>query len=414
MSESLQYSADNEAFERERLRSHLEGIIEINDARLQAMRPEINHLMEVRHKLYTLPRTFFDVARPTLEQMYDEPTYNDVFVYGNDPRANIEQTDEDGKPLPTGADLAARNGAEFHKGETYDEGEYAEAILEAADRLGFVKDEIIHANDPIGRELGIADSEGEPIGHVDAVVVAGAAGLSNPIRMYDMVRDFEEGRVETDLIILASCNRPVREDERERLEAKGFPAGATEFESMVLTFNKFTGAAIDPASVEEYPVRLKEGNDGVFTGRAITARVMVAGAEKMLVAIDTPYDPERVTGRDKDDNAVYAVRANTDETFVAALPFLPEGAGTVLIKSHDTWTKGQGVIGEQIFGVAGKNVIATGPRKLDRVVEKTGSQGNTYHALTQPEAVVDEMAKTYAYSTHARIKASTALSRLTI
>ena len=101
MSETLGHTDNLEISDKHRLQEHLTGIIVSNDAELEAMQPEISHLMEVCHKLYNLPRTFFDAARPTTEQMYDEPTYNDVFVYGYDPRANIKEKDEKGNELPS-------------------------------------------------------------------------------------------------------------------------------------------------------------------------------------------------------------------------------------------------------------------------------------------------------------------------
>lgn len=409
MSETSGYPENHEAFEADRMRDHLSSLVVKSDDRLAAMRPEIDDLMDVRHKLYKLPRTFFDAARPTLDQMYDDDTYNDVFVYGYDPRANIKQADEDGNELPIGADLAARNGAEFHKGEQYDEGEYAQAILAAANHVGIIRNEIIRTDDPIRHELGVGDSELQPVGRVDATVVPCAAGISNPIRIYNTIDDIAQDRIDTDMIILASCDRPVRDDEREKLEAKDLPAGKTEFESAVLTLNKFAGASLDVSKVEPHPVRLKPGEDGVFTGTVLTGTATIGGREKTVIAINAAYDPARVSGRDKDDDPVYAIRANTDETFVAALPFLPKGPGKVVIESHDAWTAGQGIVGEQIFGVAGKDVIATGPQKLDRVTEKTADDGTVSRILLQPGAVVDEIAKTYAFLTQLRIKASNAL-----
>jgi hypothetical protein len=407
-------SPDNREVEDEsRLRDHVAGIIESSDAALAIMRPEIDHLMEVSHKLYKHPRSFFDVARPTLEQMYHEPTYNDVFVYGYDPRANIKAKDEDGIELPIGGDLASRNkGAEFNEAKKYSEEEYMQAIFTSANALGFINDEILHTDDPLRLELGIGDSELQPVGHVDAMVVACAAGLSNPIRIYNGIDDLKQGRVETNLIVLASCDRPVRDDERERLMAKGLPVGKTEFESVVETFNKFAGVALDPSSAEAYPVRLKPGDDGVFMGTKIHGQVIIGGRERTVIAINAPYDPSRVNGRYENDDPEYAKRANTDETFVATLPLLPAGKGTVLIESHDTWTVGQGIVGEQIFGVAGKDVIATGPQKLDRVLIKTDANGTQHHVLSQPESVIDEIAKAYAFRTNTRIKAATALTAL--
>lgn len=396
MSEVMQASPENPGNDFDRI-AHLDTLIASVDERLASMQPEIDLLMTVRHDHFTLPKTKFDQAHTAIDQLNPEPTYNDVFVYGYDPRVKV--TDDD----PTsGGDLNARRGAAFHKGEVYEEGEYAQAILDVADRLGFVKKEVAQASDPLDRQIGIADSDLKPVGEVEAIVVPGAASFSNVMRLRDALRNIEQGRVQTDTLIIATTDRPVEDAERAKVAGIGFRGGETEFESLVLALSDLTHNDIDHHNTEALPVKL---GVNTFEGRLLRTTVDVGGNPIQCMVVSTPYDPERTEKYDKDGNPVKATRANTDETFVAALSLLKPGAGKLLIESHDTWAIEQGVVAEQIFGVAGKDIIATGPRKLDRVIEKTNEKGHTYLTLTQPEGVVDEIAKTYSFLTHVRVKA---------
>lgn len=388
---------------------HLDELIDSVDERLARMRPEIELLMEARHKLaqdksYELPNSLFDVARPTLEQLYDEPTYNDVFVYGYDPRVKVIDDDP-----AAGGDLSARRGAEFHNGESYEEGEYAQAVFDVADRLGFVKKQLGHASDRLDAQIGIADSDLEPVGEVEAVVVPGAASFSNVMRLRDALRNIEQGRVQTDTLIIATTDREVKQPELDKVEAVGFRGAATEFDSLVTELSQLINAPIDQSTTEALSVKLGKNS---FEGKLLRVNVKIAGKPLECVFVSAPFDPERVVRWDKDGNPVQAVRSNTDEAFVSALSLLKPGPGKILIESHDTWAIGQGIVAEQIFGVAGKEVIATGPRKLDRVVEKTDEQGRSYLSLTRPQEVVDEIAKTYAFLTQTRIKADNERRRI--
>lgn len=388
---------------------HLTELIESVDTRLAVMRPEIDRLMQARHELsdasdeYRLTKTMFDVARPTLERLYDEPTYNDVFVYGYDPRFNVVDDDPS-----AGGDLSARRGAKFHEGESYKEGGYVDAIFTAADRLGFVKKELGTASDPLDQEIGIADSDLAPVGRVEAVVVPGAAGMSNVLRVRDALRNIEQGRVETDTLIIATCDRPINDAENGRIKLERFQGGKTELEATIIALNGLAGTSIDPDTAEPYPVTLPGGE---FEGKVVHQSITVAGRAIDCIIVSAPYDPERVSSW-KDGEPQRATRANTDETFIAVNQLLPEGPGTILIESHDTWAIGQGVIAEQTFAIAGKDVIATGPRRLDRVSSRTDENGVSRFVLNQPEGIVDEIAKTYAYLTQTRIKAENAKAAL--
>ena len=91
-------------------------------------------------------------------------------------------------------------------------------------------------------------------------------------------------------------------------------------------------------------------------------------------------------------------RANTQETFRAAFPLLDEG-GKVAIVSHDTWIPYQELAGLDTFLLENNtDVVAFGPQKTDRL---TGG------AIQQPEQVIDEIVKVYAYYVNLLVKAET-------
>ena len=290
MSEVFQASPELSRPDADRVR-HLDTLITSIDARLATMNPEIQHLMQLRHNLgaadekYKLTKTLFDDEYPTSVQSYAESTYNDVFVYGYDPRTKVEGDDPS-----AGGDLNARRGANFHEGERYEDGEYSQAILDAADRLGFVKKDVARAGNALDESIGVAASDLEPIGHVEAIVVAGAAGPADVMRPYDAFRNISEKRVQADTVIFATCNRPVNVGERERFckvlnqayralgNDKDFAAaddvGKTEHDLLVTAVSMLTQTEIDKSRAVPLPVKL---GDNTLEGTLLQVDVTFAG-----------------------------------------------------------------------------------------------------------------------------------------
>jgi len=352
---------------------------------LQArMHPHIVELMQVRHQEYDVPDTLLDGARPIADQLYTEPTYNDYFVH---------RINDQGQ----GGDLDTRRGGDFDTAAHYEEGVYAKAILKAAQQLGFVAPELTgQAITPVDVRLGIAESYLEPIeDEVEAIIIPTAKGISNPMRIRDALRNIESGKIRTQKIIIASCDRPVLDDEKQRMQGYGFAHGETEFGSAIASFGELTGVDISVSDAEPFALEIA----GVMReGKKLVQTVEFNDRSIELVVVSAPFDPTRQVGV-KDGQPMLAQRANTQENFLAAYEFRSPNPGLLVIESHDVWVQGQDEAAKQILGTKGKRTIATGPYRDDRIsLDDTGEL-----VLNKPGEVVDEIAKTYSFATQTRV-----------
>ena len=113
--------------------------------------------------------------------------------------------------------------------ETERKAAYRRLVLEGGQALGFIAHDAqeIHPGDD--ETLGIVDNELEPIeGDVDAIIIPGAAGLTNHKRLRDAIKNIESGKVKTDHIVMTACERPVTSKEKETLARAGFAIGSDE------------------------------------------------------------------------------------------------------------------------------------------------------------------------------------------
>ena len=360
-------------------RSHLERLLDQTDARLLAFHQDMAELFDVRHALFHLPDSLMRTNKPESEQpasagLYDEPSYNGAFI-------------RDDLGLRGGGSLEFHQETESYNPKPSDSPELAEKkriyrrkILEVAQKHGFVAQEPGEATSDIDRELGILDSTLEQIQEPVDVIIAGAAGLANIVRTRDVLRTIESGAVTTNHIILTGCERPVGDGERANLERKGFSGGATEYESLLRAAEQVLGAkfgknerAIPAPYGDSLQTHLSEG------------MAIINNKEVSVTVLSAPFDPKRMVG-DKP-----AARANTEETFLAALPLLEDGHD-VLIVSHDTWVPYQQGIGELTLGTqTNKAIHCTGPLTADRVYRTEDGEMD----IKDAQGVVDEMAKVY-------------------
>lgn len=373
----------------------LDQIVATKDVLLKEMHPYILDLMVQRHAEYTVPNTLLDRSKEIASQLYDEPTYNDRFVHsvGND---------------GIGGDLDSRRGGEYNAVEQYgSDTPYARSIFTAAKELGFISPRPLEIpKDPVDAHLGIADSYLEPIEEeVEAVVIPTAKSISNPMRVRDAIRNIESGAIKTKKIIIASCERPVDEGEREKLDALGLHYGETEFESAIAAVNDYAGTDLSPAMAESFSMEV----GGIEReGRQLIHTIELASGPVELTVVSAPFDPTRQIGVDSEGKPLLAQRANTVENLLAAKHFMSDAPGLLVIESHDVWSKSQAEIADQILGPLGKRTIGTGPLKLERL--KAGPNGEII--LDKPGEVVDEIAKTYNYAITARVVAETERERL--
>ena len=373
---------------------NLDRIIDEKDALLAKMHPFIIELMETRHAEEELPYTVLDDDKPIADQLYDEPTYNDRFIHG---------VDKDGK----GGDLDARRGEELRFAENYQEGQYTKVILKAAQALGFIAPEVPSVpTDPIDAQLGIVDSYLEPIEEpVEAVIIPTARSISNPMRVRDALRNIENGKIKTNKIIIASCDREVDDEERAKMDPLGLHYGATEFESGIASFNDFAGTEIDPKDAT--PLFIEVGGI-IREGKQLICKVELPSGTVEFIAVSVPFDEDRQIGLNKDGTPKMANRANTQENMLAAYEFLSEKSGLIAMESHDVWAQSQAEAADQVLGAKGKRMIPTGAFKMDRLTRNKHGK----LVLNKPGEVVDEIAKVYAFATQTRITALNARQTL--
>lgn len=307
------------------------ALLKFAEAELQRMNDALAPLLELRHDLFNVNGTEYSKNLPIKDQLYDHPSYNMEFI---------------------AHDMGLRNGnsLEYHQTtEKYDRGfseenaerdfEYRQAIMSAAQELGFISRHPGKATDPIDQNIGILDSELEPIDEkVAAIVINGAAGMSNQKRVRDAIRNIESGAINTNRIIITAGTRPVNDAEKGRVKAP-YRAGDTEFESMKLAAQDLLG--ID---FEEEPDIIP-----VEYGENLVAKVekAVANIGDRLVSIEVveaPFDSRRIM-----TDGSSAKRINTEEAFFATLPLLESESGAIVMESHDTWTPWQNLIGHQVF-----------------------------------------------------------------
>lgn len=350
---------------------------EFVERELSKMDALIIPLLELRHQLFDVDGTDYTKDMPIVDQLYADPSNNIDFV---------------------AHDLGLRGGnaLDYHQTtEKYDKGHsvehaerdfaYRQAILRVAQDLGFVAKIPGVATNQVDQTLGILDSELEPIDEkVAAVVINGAAAMSNVKRVRDTIRNIESGAIVTDRIILTAGTRPVDHSEKGRMTPP-YRAGDTEFESLKLAAEDLLGVHFED-STQTIPVEY--GDD--LTARVQTATASIGGRVITIEAVEAPYDERRTMADGRS-----ARRVNTEEVFLATLPLLENLQGAIVMQSHDTWTPWQNLIGHQVFGLAqGRSVYPAGPLNDDRVYW-SGEDGERVMDIKAPQDVIDEIVKTY-------------------
>jgi len=352
-------------------------LLEFTEQELQRMNKAIAPLLELRHDLFDVHGTDYSKELPIKDQLYDHPSNNVDFI---------------------SHDMGLRNGnaLDYHQTtEKYDKGfseenaerdlEYRQAILFAAQELGFISKHPGEATNPIDQSVGILDSELDPIDEkVAAIVINGAAGMSNQKRVRDAIRNIESGAINTDRIIITAGVRPVNDAEKGRVKPP-YRAGDTEFESMKLAAEDLLGISFEDESTT---IPVKYGDE--LTAKVEKSVATIGGRLVTIEVVEAPFDSTRTM-----TDGSNAKRINTEEAFLATLPLLEGEKGAIVMESHDTWTPWQNLIGHQVFGLEqGRNVYPAGPFNAERVYWSEEG-GQKIMDIVAPQDVVDEIVKTY-------------------
>ena len=353
------------------------ALLDFTEQELQRMHTAIVPLLELRHGLFDVKGTDYVEDLAIADQLYDHPSNNVDFI---------------------AHDMGLRNGnsLDYHQTtEKYDKGfseenaerdrEYRRAILSVAQELGFIAKHPGQATHPIDQNIGILDSELIPIDEkVAAIVINGAAGMSNLKRVRDAARNIESGAINTHRMIITAGTRPVNDAEKSRVKPP-YRAGDTEFESMKLAAEDLLGITFD-----DEPTVVSVGYGEELTAKVLKAIANIGGRLVTVEVVEAPFDSSRIMS-----DGSNAKRINTEEAFLATLPLLENEAGAVVMESHDTWTPWQNLIGHQVFGLEqGRNVYPAGPFNAERVYWSE-ENGQSAMDIVAPQDVVDEIVKTY-------------------
>jgi hypothetical protein len=352
-------------------------LIEFTNSELKKIDTFVKPLIALRHDLFMVSGSEYSQDLPIADQLYDDASYNVDFI---------------------SHDLGLRKGntLDYHQTtEKYDKGlseEHAErdyiyrqSILTAAQELGFVSKHPKVASDPLDQYIGILDSELEPIHEqVAAVVINGAAGMSNVKRVRDAIRNIESGAINTDRIILSAGTRPVSDAEKSRVKAP-YRAGDSEYELMIYATEDLLGITFESTSDT---INVEYGEN--LTAKVETAYATIGDRLVTIQAVEAPFDTQRTMS-----DGSKAKRINTEETFLAALPLIEGKKGAVVMESHDAWTPWQNLIAHKVFGLAqNRTVYPAGPFNAERVFWSE-ENGQNYMEIRAPQDVVDEIVKTY-------------------
>jgi hypothetical protein len=351
-------------------------LLEFVEEELQRMSGVVLPLLKLRHDLFEVNQTEYSKDLSIEDQLYEHPSNNIDFINHD-------------------MGLRRGNALGYHQTtERYDRGiseehaerdfTYRQAILKAAQELGFISKHPGIAADPTSRELGILDSELEPIPEkVAAVVMDPGAGKTGVKRLWDTKLNIESGVINTDRIIVSSSARVI--DDAEKGRTKPYEAGNTEFETAKLTIEKLFGATFED---DESEIPMAFGED--LKAKVIKTVAQIGDHLVTIELMETPFDPEREM-----TDGTKAKRTNTTEVYLGTLPLLEGTNGPVVVVSHDTWKPWQNVIGHGIFGLTqGRDVYIAGPFNSDRLylVEENGKETLDINA---PQDVIDEIVKTY-------------------
>lgn len=400
--ESTQQEKDPQNIEREAAFR----VLEFAEAGMRKEAPVLLRMLQKRHEIFHMDSSDFSSDLSLEEQLYDDAFYNDAF-YVKDLRVRtgaeyeklkesydpvLNTTDKDGVPTPENDDTPE---------DLMNKLLFRRSVMTGAQELGYISTYAGVSENEIDRRLNILPSTLEPVGEVKAVVILGAAGVSNPIRVRDTFRNIESGAVETDTIIFAAGERTALQRESDALEKLGLNPGKTEFEQAINALEDI-GHVHFEEETEKHPATYGEDipDNSVRRGTVVVNDKVIN-----VVVVEGTYDRNRkdvMSGK-------LADRSITSETMQAIIPFLPKGDKPLLIESHDGWAKGQEIIAQEILGLeAQEKILLALAYKSDRIkVDENGELD-----IVAAQAIIDEMAKSYFNFVRLKIAALNKLKSL--
>jgi hypothetical protein len=373
----------------------IQRVLAYTDRELRKSAYVLISILEERHRLFAMLNSPLEHDEPVVKQLYPEPSYNDAFFV---------------------QDLRLRRNAKYHEeSESYDPiaGEdpelaalkldFRQVILRGAQAQNYVAPAPGKSSDPLDRHLGMTEDTMEPINQpIDALIIAGAKEVSNLMRVHHAVRSLEAGTIVTDTLLVAAGERPAEAHELEDAKKLGYRPADTEYQQLINALEDLHGVVFEDEEKHPAPYGENIPDNTVRRGK-----IIIDGKVVTVIVVEGTYDRNR---RDIMSNEL-ADRSITSETFRAVIPFIPEGTGTVAVASHDTWGKGQEIIGQEIFGLeAHKDVIGTWAFKGDRVIYNEDGEVD----LSKAQAVIDEMAKAHFNLVRLRVAAKNRLKALGI
>ena len=256
-----------------------------------------------------------------------------------------------------------------------EDGPTRDLIFDLGVKMGFIKREIIKpAEGSVTERLKISSEFPEEAEVAEAVVVPGAAGISNLRRVAHAMKGIGSGKIVTDRLILVAGERPVGKTaepgvmpEYEKPLEVGFRSGDSEYELMKLAVEDLLEEEVEGRGAIEWRTETKEVEFGgqKYPFEVLEAEVEIDGKKIKTQIVNAPYDPQRVLpgGEGK-----LATRSTTEETFQATLEVLGDfdPSKKLYLVSHDMWQIAQLEVAREIFGEkAGREVVGTGPANYE-------------------------------------------------
>lgn len=237
-----------------------------------------------------------------------------------------------------------------------------DAVLGAASRLGMIIPRVLYPAVQEEEDLNIYSHPSLCREPAKAIVVMGAAGLSNMKRIYHAIDAVISGAVDTDTIIVAAGKRQATESERKRVEEAGCTPGDTEYDlcrRAILDLSDQEVTDMEDTEVtlggHTLPVRRAELETDIHPNSKLSKKVKI-------IVIECPFDPSREL-----ENGKLATRPNTEENLAAVQAVLNIADGdTLYVVSHDCWTLAQILVAERVFPQC--NIYGSGPQNLDRIM----------------------------------------------
>ena len=280
-------------------------------------------------------------------------------------------------------DPRKKGSLEHGQGERINDPEFQQLVFDMADKLGFVRKEVVSPRNEMERKLEIYSNPSRYIGNIEAIVVTGGAGQTLIKRTYHALEAIRLGRVMTRKIFLLTGHRDVSARENDLLMKNGFSLGQTEFELAQGAVTDLIPSGLKNLRKERQKVVLGGGN---YWMNLISGDCLIGQNVMNITILDCPFDKKRTLA-----DGSLANRAITEETFSCLGQLLGNfDTKTLYLVSHDIYQPAQMLFAQEVLGKQnGRTIVGSGPVNTDRIIINSSGELE----LTGHGAVLSEINK---------------------